>query len=73
MKEAPSIYARHFTVAELQELAAFYRTPTGTKALQQTPQVMAELTTFLIPRLQDVQRQTGEAFTKVLHDHGYGK
>jgi uncharacterized protein len=73
MKEAPSIYARHFTVAELQELAAFYRTPTGTKALQQTPQVMAELTTFLIPRLQDVQRQTGEAFTRILQEHDYGK
>jgi hypothetical protein len=73
MKEAPLIYARHFTVDELKELTAFYRTPTGTKALQQTPQVMGELTAFLIPRLQDVQRQTGEAFTKILHEHGYGK
>jgi hypothetical protein len=73
MKEAPSIYARHFTVAELKELAAFYRTPTGAKALQETPHVMGELTTFMVPRLQDVQRRTGEAFTRILHEHGYGK
>jgi uncharacterized protein len=73
MKDAPPIYARHFTVAELKELAAFYRTPTGAKALREVPQVMGELTGLLIPRLQDVQRQTGEAFTRILHDHGYGK
>jgi uncharacterized protein len=73
MKDAPPIYARHFTVAELRELAAFYRTPTGAKALQEVPQVMGELTTSLLPRLQDVQRQTGEAFTRILHEHGYGK
>jgi uncharacterized protein len=73
MKDAPPIYARHFTVDELKELAAFYRTPTGAKALQQIPQVMGELTALLIPRLQEVQRQTGEAFTKILHEHGYGK
>ena len=73
MKDAPPIYARHFTVDELKELAAFYRTPTGAKALQQIPQVMGELTALLIPRPQEVQRQTGEAFTKILHEHGYGR
>jgi uncharacterized protein len=73
MKEAPPIYARHFTVAELHELAAFYRTPTGTKALHEMPQVMSDMTALLIPRLQDLQRRTGEAFDKILHAHGYGK
>jgi uncharacterized protein len=73
MKEAPPIYARHFTVAELHELTAFYRTPTGAKALHEMPQVMGDMTALLIPRLQDLQRRTGEAFDKILHDHGYGK
>jgi uncharacterized protein len=73
MNEAPPIYARHFTADELKEMAAFYRTPTGAKALREIPQVMGELTTFLLPRLQDVQRQTGLAFTRILHDRGYGK
>ncbi len=73
MKEAPPIYARHITVAELHELTAFYRTPTGAKALHEIPQVMGEMTALLVPRLQDVQRQTSEAFSKILHEHGYGK
>ena len=73
MKEAPPIYAKHFTVEELHQLAAFYRTPTGAKALHEIPQVMGEMTALLVPRLQDVQRQTGEAFGKILREHGYGK
>jgi len=73
MKEAPPIYARHFTVEELKELTAFYRTPTGAKALREVPQVMGELTGLLLPRLQDVQRQTAEAFTRILQAHGYTK
>jgi len=73
MKEAPPIYARHFTVDELKELTAFYRTPTGAKALREVPQVMGELTGLLLPRLQDVQRQTAESFTRILQAHGYTK
>jgi uncharacterized protein len=73
MKDAPPIYARHFTVPELKELTAFYQTPTGAKALHEMPQVMGELTTQMVPRLQDLQRQTSEAFTRILHEHGYGK
>jgi hypothetical protein len=73
MKEAPPIYARHFTVAELHELTAFYRTPTGAKALHEIPQVMGEMTALLVPRLQEVQRQTSEAFGEILRAHGYGK
>ena len=71
MKQAPLIYARHFTVGELHELTAFYRTPTGVKALHEMPQVMGEFTATLVPRLQEVQRQTNEAFVKILHDRGY--
>ena len=73
MKEAPPIYARHFTVAELKELTAFYRSPAGTKALREMPQVMGEMTALMVPRLQEVQRQTSEAFKRVLQAHGYGK
>jgi uncharacterized protein len=73
MKDAPPIYARHFTVAELKELTAFYRTPTGAKALREVPRVMGELSGLLLPRLQDVQRQTSEAFTRILQAHGYAK
>jgi hypothetical protein len=73
MKEAPPIYARHFTVSELHELAAFYRTPAGAKALHEMPQVMGDMTALLVPRLQELQRHTSEAFEKILREHGYGK
>jgi uncharacterized protein len=73
MKEAPPVYARHFTAAELNELTAFYRTPIGAKALREMPQVTGEFTALLAPRLQDVQQQTTEAFNKILREHGYIK
>jgi hypothetical protein len=73
LKQAPAIYARHFTVAELNELSAFYQTPVGAKALREMPQVMGEFTATLVPRLQEVQRQASEAFDKILREHGYRK
>jgi len=73
MKDAPPIYARHFSVAELRDLIAFYRTPTGAKALREMPQVMGEFATQLVPRMQDLQKQITEAFNRVLQEHGYGK
>ncbi len=73
MKEAPPIYARHFTVAELHDLTAFYRTPTGAKALHELPQVMGEFASLMVPHLQDVQRQTSEGFNRILREHGYLK
>jgi hypothetical protein len=73
MKQAPAVYARHFTAAELRELTAFYRSPTGAKALHEMPQVTGEFMALLMPRMQDLERQTGEAFDKVLRAHGYTK
>ena len=73
MKEAPAIYARHFSAAELQELIAFYRTPIGAKSLHEMPQATAEFAALLVPRLPELQRQTREAFNKILREHGYLK
>jgi len=36
------IYARNFTAAELREVTAFYRGPTGQKFLQKLPSIMQE-------------------------------
>jgi len=36
------IYADNFTAAELRELVAFYKTPTGQKFLEKTPLVMQQ-------------------------------
>jgi hypothetical protein len=73
MKEGPAIYARHFTATELREIAAFYRTPTGQKTLREMPKVTAEAVAAVLPRLQEVQRATQDAFARILRERGYIK
>ncbi len=36
------IYARHYTVDEMRQLATFYKTPVGVKSLRLMPQLMGE-------------------------------
>jgi hypothetical protein len=40
--ETAPLYARHFSVAEIKQMAAFYKTPVGKKMLALTPQIMGE-------------------------------
>jgi hypothetical protein len=70
MDDAPVIYARHFTEAELQELLAYHRSPIGQKAIRELPQIMAETMAVIMPRMPQVQAQVMEAFTKVLRQRG---
>lgn len=70
LADAPVIYARHFSAAELRELLAFYRTPVGAKSLRELPQITAEAIALVMPRLQQVRTQTMDAFTKVLRQRG---
>ena len=44
IEEIIPIYANHFTVQEMGQLAAFYKTAAGTKLLTTMPQVLAEST-----------------------------
>ncbi|MCZ7656382.1 MAG: DUF2059 domain-containing protein [Xanthobacteraceae bacterium] len=60
-----AIYARHFTVDELQALAAFYRTPAGTKLLRLMPTVSVELMAAMGPRMQALQAKVDAAVAKV--------
>jgi hypothetical protein len=71
VKDGPAIYARHFTVAELREVIAFYRTPTGKKLLQMTPKLTAEVMAMITPHMPDFYGRTIEAFGKVLRSRGY--
>jgi len=73
MKDAPPIYARHFTVDELHQLIAFYQSPIGLKAMKELPQVMAEFVGAIAPRLQSVQKQSIDRFNDILRQHGYLK
>lgn len=40
--EIAPLYSRHFTVAEIKQMSAFYKTPVGKKMLSLTPQIMSE-------------------------------
>ncbi len=71
MDDAPIIYARHFTAAELREMLAFHRSPVGQKSLREMPQIMAESMALMMPRMQQLRAQTIEAFTKVLRQRGF--
>lgn len=39
MKDAPPIYARHFTSDELNQIVAFYKSPVGTRAMRELPRI----------------------------------
>lgn len=61
MAEIGPLYARHYNVAELKELAAFYRTPLGQKMLTLSPRLAAESMAvgqkIVAPRLNGLMRE----------------
>ena len=69
-KEAPSIYAKYFSAQELREMAGFYRTETGAKALRLMPQVMAEYFGTLMPRMEGFNRDLQTRIQAILTKHG---
>ena len=71
MKDAPAIYARYFTVDELHQIAAFYKTPAGAKALQTLPKVMSDYFGTMMPRMATFQQQVNTRIQPILDKHGY--
>lgn len=61
MSETAKLYARHFTVKELNEIAAFYKTPVGAKMLATMPQLTGESMQMsqrvVMPRIQAVMQK----------------
>jgi hypothetical protein len=70
MQDMPLIYARYFTADELRQLAAFYKSPIGVKALSQIPKVMAEFSATLGPRFTAFQQQLQGRLKAILQKHG---
>ena len=71
MKDVPAIYAKYFTVQQLHDLLAFYKTPTGAKALKTMPQVTAEITGQMMPHMQSFQADLVARLQAIMHRHGY--
>jgi hypothetical protein len=70
-KSAPPVYARHFSAMELREILAFYRTPTGAKALHVMPTVMSDVMSQMGPRAQAFQQELNGKIVAILEKHGY--
>ena len=70
MADAPAIYARHFSAAELRDMMAFYKTPTGQKSLKAMPQVMTDVFALIMPKMHGLQVQIMDAFNDVLRKRG---
>jgi uncharacterized protein len=64
------LYDKHFTEAELKDLVAFYKSPTGRKFIQVTPQLMQEAMAasnqVLTPKLLALLREITEEEKKNL-------
>jgi hypothetical protein len=71
MNDAPPLYARYFTAGEMNEIAAFYRTPAGAKALTVMPKVLADFVPTLLVRLKSIEGQFTASLDNILKKHGY--
>jgi hypothetical protein len=71
LQDAPAIYARHFSTQELRDMLAFYKSPTGAKALKEMPLVLADVSQTVAPRLQAVQGTLATRVDAIMRQHGY--
>ena len=70
LEKAPAIYARYFSASELRDIAAFYKTPSGSKALSLMPKVMGDFSgTVLVPLMQPMHAEMQTAIQTVLRKH----
>ncbi|MET0313874.1 MAG: DUF2059 domain-containing protein [Hansschlegelia sp.] len=72
MAQIPTLYARHFTEGELRDMLAFYRTPTGQKALATLPQVSAETMQMVMGNLTQSMPRMQQRLQQALIDNGLG-
>jgi hypothetical protein len=71
LKQSPAIYARSFSAQEMRDIIAFYRTPTGAKALKTLPQISAEMGALMLPQIPALQQKVAATLRDVLRAHGF--
>jgi uncharacterized protein len=71
LKDAPTVYARHFSAKELSDMLAFYKSPTGAKALHEMPKVIADMGAQMAPRMQEFQVALNAKLVAIMKKHGY--
>jgi hypothetical protein len=73
LKGAPAIYARLLTVEEMREIAAFYRSATGTRLMHVVPGIISEIMAIALPGMPGVINDTHEAFLALARERGHIK
>ena len=63
------LYAKTFTVKEINELIAFYKTPTGQKVLTESPKIMKEAAKIGMKEAQDKQSKLIERLRPFIKKH----
>lgn len=66
--EMVRLYMDRFSEKELREIAAFYKTPTGRKAIEALPELMRESATFGMRKAQDHAVELQEMLDKAKED-----
>ena len=69
--DSAPIYARYFTAQEMRELATFYRTPLGAKAMALMPYISLEMVRGQQPRMQMLSANVNMRFATILQQRGY--
>ncbi|HKJ23808.1 MAG TPA: DUF2059 domain-containing protein [Myxococcota bacterium] len=70
-RDYAAIYAKHFTKAELDEMIAFYHTPTGRKAIQAMPSIVQESLQMSQQWAVDAQPRLEAELTRRLSEEGF--
>lgn len=66
------VYQKHFTEGDINALIAFYSTPTGQKALRETPAIAADAMQAIMPLMEKqmgaIQQQTQQEIAQMMKD-----
>jgi hypothetical protein len=65
-----ALYEKHFTEEELLAMAAFYRTPTGRKMIQETPELLKELVPIGMAWGENVAQRAVQRVRERLNQNG---
>ena len=71
LKEAPRIYARHFSAEELKQLYDFQASPIGKKSLKVMPQIMGELMPLILKHAQQAGPRVMQKLQEKIKQKGY--
>jgi len=62
------IYQKYFTKSDIDAIAAFYKSPSGRKFVEKTPEIMGEFMATLMPKMQAKIKPIIDKYQKEMED-----